>query len=94
VTIESFNEWKTRFDKGVSLRRMREEGEKLKALTAKEREEYKRIAARLTGGRVSPRLFGYRYEYFAFQDVNFLSATGTSLRLMLPYWKRELYRSM
>jgi hypothetical protein len=52
VTIESFNEWKIRFDKEVSLRRTREEEEKLKALTTKEREEYKRIATRLTGGRV------------------------------------------
>jgi hypothetical protein len=58
VTVESFNEWKARFDMEVSLRRMREEEGKLKALTAKEREEYKRIGARLTGGRVSPRPFG------------------------------------
>jgi hypothetical protein len=43
---------------------MREEGEKLKALTAKEREEYKRIAARLTGGRVSTRLFRLSLRIF------------------------------
>ena len=54
MTIESFNEWKVRFDREVSLRRTREEEEKLKALTTKEREEYKRIVARLTGGRVFP----------------------------------------
>jgi hypothetical protein len=73
---------------------MREEEGKLKALTAKEREEYKRMAARLTGGRVSPWLFGRPYKSFAFQDVSFLSATRTSLRPMLPCWKREPYRSM
>ena len=94
MTIESFNEWKARFDGEVSVRRMREEEGKLKALTAKEREEYKRIAARLTGGRVSPRLFGCPYKSLAFQDVNFLNSTGTSLRPMLPCWKREPYRSI
>jgi hypothetical protein len=54
VTIESFNTWKISFDREVSLRRTREDGEKLKAMTAKEKEEFKRIAVRLTGEHVSP----------------------------------------
>lgn len=54
MTIKSFNEWKIKFDRETSLRRTREEEEKLKALTAKEREEYKRMGARLTGKRVAP----------------------------------------
>jgi len=49
VTIESFNEWKNRFDREVSLRKTREDVERLKAMTTKEREEYKRIGVRLTG---------------------------------------------
>jgi hypothetical protein len=54
VTIKSFNEWKIKFDRETSLRRMRGEEEKLKAMTAKEKEEYKRMGARLTGERVTP----------------------------------------
>jgi hypothetical protein len=54
VTIESFNAWKIRFDREVSLRRTRGDEEKLKAMTAKEKEEFKRIAVRLTGEHVSP----------------------------------------
>ncbi|KAI0302009.1 RWD-domain-containing protein [Russula brevipes] len=49
VTIESFNEWKNRFDREASLRKTREDVERLKAMTTKEREEYKRIGVRLTG---------------------------------------------
>ncbi|KAH9966647.1 ubiquitin-conjugating enzyme/RWD-like protein [Russula dissimulans] len=55
VTIESFKEWKTIFDKGVSLRKTREEAEKLKATTTKEKEEYKKIAVRLTGRQLFER---------------------------------------
>jgi len=55
VTIESFNTWKISFDREVSLRRTREDGEKLKAMTAKEKEEFKRIAVRLTGRQLFER---------------------------------------
>ncbi|KAI0256676.1 RWD-domain-containing protein [Lactifluus subvellereus] len=55
VTIKSFNEWKIKFDRETSLRRTREEEEKLKAMTAKEREEYKRMGARLTGRQLFER---------------------------------------
>jgi len=49
VTIESFKAWKADFDKGMSQRKMRDEEEKLRALTPKEREEIKKIGTRLTG---------------------------------------------
>ncbi|KAI0006013.1 RWD-domain-containing protein [Russula compacta] len=55
VTIESFRGWKIKFDREASLRKMREEEEKLKAMTAKEREEHKRIAVRLTGRQLFER---------------------------------------
>jgi len=55
VTVESFNTWKSRFDKELSLRKTREEGEKLKALTSKEREEYKKLGVRLTGRQLFER---------------------------------------
>jgi hypothetical protein len=54
VTVQSFKEWKIIFDREVHLRKMRDDEEKLKAMTTKEREEYKKIGARLTGRRVSP----------------------------------------
>ncbi|KAH9005129.1 RWD-domain-containing protein [Lactarius hatsudake] len=53
VTVKSFTEWKIKFDKELSLRKMRTEEEKSKTMTVKEREEYKKIAARLTGKRLS-----------------------------------------
>ncbi|KAH9043258.1 RWD-domain-containing protein [Lactarius pseudohatsudake] len=55
VTVKSFTEWKIKFDKEVSLRKMRTEEEKSKIMTAKEREEYKKIAARLTGRQLFER---------------------------------------
>jgi hypothetical protein len=87
VTKQSFNEWKTRFDGEVHLRKTRDEEDKLKAMTGKEREEYKKIAVRLTGGCVFS--FGCRCQSFVFQDVNFSSATKPLLRPMHPYWKTE-----
>ncbi|KZV71654.1 RWD-domain-containing protein [Peniophora sp. CONT] len=49
VTRESFLEWKTRFDKETAIRKTREDEDRLKALSPKEREECKRIAHRPTG---------------------------------------------
>ncbi len=49
MTVESFKIWKTRFDKAMGQKKLAEEEEKLKVLTPKEREEYKRFATRLTG---------------------------------------------
>jgi hypothetical protein len=54
VTIQSFKEWKIVFDREVHLRKIRGEEEKLKGMTAKERDEHKKIGGRLTGGRVFP----------------------------------------
>ncbi|KAH9981311.1 RWD-domain-containing protein [Lactifluus volemus] len=55
VTKKSFNEWKMKFDREMSLRRLRGEEEKLKAMTTKEREEYKKIGTRLTGRQLFER---------------------------------------
>ncbi|OCH95513.1 RWD-domain-containing protein [Obba rivulosa] len=49
VTIDSFKAWKAKFDKEVATKRAREEEEKLKALSPKEREEYKKIVTRPSG---------------------------------------------
>ncbi|KAG6897799.1 hypothetical protein C0992_010875 [Termitomyces sp. T32_za158] len=55
VTIESFKAWKAAFDKEFAMQRAREEEEKMKILTPKEREESKRLASRLTGRQLFER---------------------------------------
>ncbi|KAH9951321.1 RWD-domain-containing protein [Amylocystis lapponica] len=55
VTVETFLAWKAKFDHEIALRRAREEDEKLKGLTAKEREEYKRLGTRLSGRQLFER---------------------------------------
>lgn len=49
VTIVSFRAWKANFDKEMSQRKLRDEEERLRALTSKEREEVKKIGTRMTG---------------------------------------------
>ena len=49
VTPESFLAWKTKFEKEMAEKKAREEEEKMKGMTAKEREEYKKLGTRLTG---------------------------------------------
>ncbi|KAF9480143.1 RWD domain-containing protein [Pholiota conissans] len=55
VTIESFKAWKARFDKEMTLKKVQEEEERLKALTPKEREEWKRSQTRLSGRQLFER---------------------------------------
>jgi len=52
VTRESFLAWKVKFDKGMAAKRAKEQEEKLKNLTSKEREEYKKFQGRLTGKQI------------------------------------------
>jgi hypothetical protein len=49
VTAESFRAWKSKFDQEVAIKKAREEDEKLKGMTPKEREEWKRTGTRSTG---------------------------------------------
>ncbi|KAF5315693.1 hypothetical protein D9611_004675 [Ephemerocybe angulata] len=55
VTLESFKAWKAKFDKEMALRKSREEDEKLKGLTPKEREEFKKAQTRLSGRQLFER---------------------------------------
>ncbi|KZT33019.1 RWD-domain-containing protein [Sistotremastrum suecicum HHB10207 ss-3] len=55
VTVESFKQWKQRFDRQVEIARAREEEERLKGLSPKEREEFKKVAARFTGRQLFER---------------------------------------
>lgn len=49
VTVESFKAWKIKFDQELAIEKAREDEEKMKGLTAKEREEFKKIGTRLSG---------------------------------------------
>jgi len=55
VTIESFNVWKAKFDRELAAKKAREEEERLKAMSPKEREEYKKLATRLSGRQLFER---------------------------------------
>lgn len=55
VTVKSFTEWKIKFDKEISLRKTRAEEEKLRTMSAKEKEEFKKAATRLTGRQLFER---------------------------------------
>ena len=46
---QTFMMWKEKFDKEMTRKKATEEEERLKALSAKEREEFKKHAGRLSG---------------------------------------------
>lgn len=47
--MESFKAWKIKFDKELAVKRAREDEERLKGWSAKEREEYRKALTRLSG---------------------------------------------
>ncbi|KIM87049.1 hypothetical protein PILCRDRAFT_95926 [Piloderma croceum F 1598] len=55
VVLESFLAWKLKFDRELALKKSREEDEKMKSLTPKEREEWKRAGTRLSGRQLFER---------------------------------------
>jgi len=55
VTVESFQAWKSKFDKELAFKKSREDEEKMRSLTPKEREEWKRAGSRLTGRQLFER---------------------------------------
>ncbi|KAL4067605.1 ubiquitin-conjugating enzyme/RWD-like protein [Scleroderma yunnanense] len=55
VTVDSFKVWKVKFDKEILAKKAGDEEEKLRAMTPKEKEEYKKIGTRLTGRQLFER---------------------------------------
>ncbi|KAF7793005.1 hypothetical protein EIP86_004110 [Pleurotus ostreatoroseus] len=55
VTSESFNAWRTKFLKEMAVKQAREEEEKMKSMSPKERDEYRKLATRLTGRQLFER---------------------------------------
>ncbi|KIP09137.1 hypothetical protein PHLGIDRAFT_18740 [Phlebiopsis gigantea 11061_1 CR5-6] len=55
VSLESFMAWKLKFDKEMAGKKAREDEEKMKGMSVKEREEYKKLGTRLTGRQLFER---------------------------------------
>jgi hypothetical protein len=55
VTVETFTAWKVKFDQELRAKKVKEEEEKTKGMSAKEREEYKRLGSRLSGRQLFER---------------------------------------
>lgn len=55
VTPDAFLAWKAKFDKELAVKKAKEDAEKMKSMTPKEREEYKRLGTRLTGRQLFER---------------------------------------
>ncbi|KAF4576551.1 hypothetical protein EYR40_000793 [Pleurotus pulmonarius] len=55
VTVESFKAWKARFDREMAIKKAKEDEERLRGMTAKEREEWKRMTTRLSGRQLFER---------------------------------------
>ncbi|KAI0695892.1 RWD-domain-containing protein [Cytidiella melzeri] len=55
VTADSFKTWKAKYDKELAVIKAREDEEKMKGMTPKEREEYKKLGTRMTGRQLFER---------------------------------------
>jgi len=55
VTVENFKAWKVKFDKEMARKKAQEEEERLKGLSPKERDEFKKVLTRLTGRQLFER---------------------------------------
>lgn len=49
MTVDTFMQWKKKFDQEIKIRKTRQEEERMRGLSSKEREEYKKIGTRPTG---------------------------------------------
>ncbi|TFL07568.1 ubiquitin-conjugating enzyme/RWD-like protein [Pterulicium gracile] len=55
VTMDSFKAWKAKFDAELRVKKAKDEDEKMKGMTAKEREEWKRLQTRYSGRQLFER---------------------------------------
>lgn len=64
MTLESFHAWKARFDAELAAKKAKEDDEKLKGLTPKEREEWKRAGTRLSGKSPQPAIVWWLMQLY------------------------------
>lgn len=85
VTHESFLAWKARFDKELAAKKLKDQEEKLKNFSPKERDEYKKLATRLSG-----MWFVCLRSLFAqpAQAAN-CSNTKIGMYLKIRFWKKK-----
>jgi len=64
--LKSFKAWKAKFDEEMAIKKSQEEEERLRLLTPKEREEWKRSTMRLSGMQTKIRadIWDLPYLYF------------------------------
>ncbi|CAE6421031.1 unnamed protein product [Rhizoctonia solani] len=74
VTVMSFNEWRVKFMAEMKERQEREDDERLKGLTAKERDEWKRSKSKPTG-----RQLFEKNRDLATSDANYIEEGVTSV---------------
>ncbi|KAH7930798.1 RWD-domain-containing protein [Leucogyrophana mollusca] len=55
VTVESFKAWKMKFDKEMLQKKLKDDDERLRGLTPKEREEIKKVGTRMSGRQLFER---------------------------------------
>jgi len=75
VTRESFLAWKLKFDKQMAAKRSKEQEEKLKNFTPKEREEYKKFQTRLSGKQLFERSKDWTEDESLEEDGTSVDAT-------------------
>jgi len=75
VTRESFLAWKAKFDKEMAAKRVKEQEEKSKNFTPKEREEHRKFRGRLSGTITSPGL--PKSQLKRCQENNYLNVAET-----------------
>lgn len=79
VTRESFLAWKVKFDKEMTVKRVKEQEEKSKNLTPKERDEHRKFQGRQTGLIIS--LSPCKPQLKSFQASKSLNVVETGLRM-------------
>jgi hypothetical protein len=84
--VQSFRAWKAKFDLELAAKKAHEDEEKMKALSPKEREEWRRAATRLSGQFYDPRVDD-KPTIYLFQAVNYSNATEFWKRI--HSWKKE-----
>lgn len=73
MTLDSFKTWKVKFDHDMAIIKAKEEEEKMKGMSAKEKDEYRRIGTRLSG-KITPASNFWDLNTLS-QDANCSNAT-------------------
>lgn len=90
VTLESFKAWKFKFGREMAQRKARDEEERLRAFSPREREEWKRSMTRPTG-EFDVQCFNDAFLILC-QVATYLSVTRTWSTMTTTLWKKVLFQ--